>query len=309
MALAFFFRSLAVAAVVGLSMARAACAQGSDRTDFSDIEQILNDRCVVCHSGPDAPLGLRLDSLEHLKSGSINGPITKAGQPGESEIIRRIKGISQPRMPLTGPPFLNDEEIALFEKWIVDGMLDSPPDIAPPVAAHVEEAPAAAGVLYSHVERIFLQRCVKCHSDANAAGPPEGLRLGTLQQILTGGERVVVVPGNAGASELIRRVRGRSLPRMPFDGPPFLNDEQIRLLSDWINQGARDTDGASAPVPVGRSVRMEGILTKLWVLDETELVVNEQTRIEDNLRTGMKVEVRGEVAQGGAITATRIRER
>ena len=28
--------------------------------------------------------------------------------------------------------------------------------------------------------------------------------------------------------------------RMPFNGPPFLSDEQRRLIGDWIAEGARD---------------------------------------------------------------------
>jgi hypothetical protein len=56
----------------------------------------------MCHSGQDAALGLRLDSLDNLNKGSRKGPVAKAGDPAGSELIRRIKGVSQPRMPMTG---------------------------------------------------------------------------------------------------------------------------------------------------------------------------------------------------------------
>jgi hypothetical protein len=35
---------------------------------------------------------------------------------GVGELIRRLKGLSQPRMPVTGPPFLSDAAIARFEQ-------------------------------------------------------------------------------------------------------------------------------------------------------------------------------------------------
>ena len=76
----------------------------------------------MCHSGETAPLGLRLDSLEHALQGSENGPVLVAGDPEASELIKRLKGLSQPRMPLTGPPFLDQAQIAMIEEWIEAGM-------------------------------------------------------------------------------------------------------------------------------------------------------------------------------------------
>ena len=37
-----------------------------------------------------------------------------------------------------------------------------------------------------------------------------------------------MVPGKPEASELVRRIRGQAHPRMPFDGPPYLSDDEIR---------------------------------------------------------------------------------
>jgi hypothetical protein len=52
-----------------------------------------------------------------------------------------------------------------------------------------------------------------------------------------------VVPGHPEASELVRRIRGQALPRMPFDGPPYLSEADIALIVAWIRQGARDAAG------------------------------------------------------------------
>jgi mono/diheme cytochrome c family protein len=187
---------------------------------YRDVADILKDRCVVCHSGIGAPVGLELDSLENLQSGSWNGSVAQAGNPEDSEIVRRIKGISTPRMPFDGPPFLDDAQIAIIEQWIATGM---PAGEEGPSTPTPESRPVPSPgdpVVFADVEPIFLQRCIECHSDSSLRGaPPEGLRLQTREQILAGGDRMVVVPGNPGASELVRRIRGQSEPRMPFDGP------------------------------------------------------------------------------------------
>lgn len=283
-------------------------AAGAAEPDFAAVAAILNARCVMCHSGEDAPLGLKLDSLQGLKAGSSNGAVAVPAAPAESELIRRLKGLSEPRMPLTGPPFLDDTEIALIESWIAAGM---PEGASLPAEAAPSPRPGPGEpVLFADVAPIFLKRCVKCHTDDGLRGPPpQGLRLKTRDLILAGGERVVVVPGKPGASELVRRIRGQSLPRMPFDGPPYLDDEQIRLITDWIAQGAPDDEGNPASIPAGAPLRLEGTLTGIWELDGTELTMTPSSRIDKNPRVGNRVEVRGTVGPGGSVIVTRLRPR
>jgi mono/diheme cytochrome c family protein len=289
--------------------ATAAVAQApDDAPTFADVANIVNDRCVKCHSGVGAPEGLELDSLAGLKSGSWNGRVAEPGNPEASELIRRIKGISQPRMPFDGPPFLDDAEIALIERWVAAGM---PAGDEPPPEAEARSIPAPGEpVRFADVEPVLTQRCIKCHSDASVLGaPPEGLRLASRDAVLAGGDRMVVVPGNPGASELVRRIRGQSLPRMPFDGPPFLDDDEIRLIVDWIAQGAPDDDGTAAPVPAGARLRLEGTLTARWALDDTPLTVTGDSRIDDGPRIGDRVEVRGVVGEDGSVVVIRLRAR
>ncbi len=289
---------------LGLTSAAAAAAVPT----YADVAPLLQKHCVVCHSGEAAPLGLRLDSYENLQRGSANGPVVRSGDPAASELLRRIRGTSQPRMPLTGPPFLDDASVALIEAWIAGGMVPAAEGTAA-VQAKPRPRPGEP-VTYADVAPIFLQRCVKCHSDGGIQGrPPEGLRLKSRELILRGGERSVVMPGVPAASELVRRIRGQSRPRMPFDGPPFLSDEQIRLISDWIAQGAPDAGGNRAPIPAGAPVRLEGRLTGRWSLDGLPLEVGPGTRIRKGAGPGDYVEVRGVVLPDGHIRATRIRRR
>jgi mono/diheme cytochrome c family protein len=264
----------------------------------------------MCHSGTGAPLGLHLDSLEGLLKGSRNGPVVKAGDPAGSELIRRLKGSSQPRMPMTGPPFLSDEEIALFERWIYAGL---PPALAA-AKAKAPESPAppepGTAATYADVATLFAARCVKCHAEKGLMGPaPEGYRLTSHAEAISTVDRARIVPGNPEASEIIRRLRGQSLPRMPFDGPPFLSDEEIGQVTEWIKQGARSVEGTPAPVPTGARVRLQGRLAGQWQLDDLPLIVTDATRFDKSPRTGDFVEVRGIIDGAGAVVAERIRPR
>ncbi len=60
-----------------------------------------------------------------MKKGSRAGAVVEPGKPDESELVLRLRGESEPRMPLDGPPFLSDAEIDLLERWICGGARDA----------------------------------------------------------------------------------------------------------------------------------------------------------------------------------------
>ncbi|MDB5904630.1 MAG: hypothetical protein JWM26_3508 [Betaproteobacteria bacterium] len=275
---------------------------------YAEVAPIFNSRCTLCHSGAAAPNGVQLDSYERVIKGGKNGPVVIPGTPGASELVKRIRGERLPRMPLTGPPYLGDAEIALVEAWIQAG---APQGGEAPAPAQPARAPPAPGtpVTYAHVEPI-LARCVKCHVESGGlrGPPPEGYVLRTYEQTLAAGERVRVVPGNPAASALLRRVKGLERPRMPFDGPPWLGDAEIALIERWIIDGARDRDGKPAPVPAGAQVRLRGTLTAPREIDGVPFSP-EGARTERGLRTGASAELRGVVQPDGTIRATRVRPR
>lgn len=82
-----------------------------------DIQPIFNRLCVSCHGGQ---AGLYLDSYDHLIGGSGSGSIVIPGDPKASELVRRIQGISQPRMPPGGSP-LPASDIDNIVTWITEG--------------------------------------------------------------------------------------------------------------------------------------------------------------------------------------------
>jgi uncharacterized membrane protein len=286
---------------------------------WDDVGPLFASRCTLCHNGEGAPNGLQLGSYAAALKGSVSGPVFKPGASAGSELIRRLKGESQPRMPMTGPPFLSDAEIALVAAWIDGGALPSKANAtsdktaaAAPTAAPV--APVAARkpgdpVTWAEVEPILLARCAKCHSENGIMGaPPEGFIVRSHAQTLAAGERVRVIPRQPQASELLRRVRGLSRPRMPFDGPPWLSETEIDLIEQWISDGARDRAGKPAPIPVGASVRFRGILTGPEEIDGMPFDGG-GARIDKAPRVGSEAELRGSVQSDGSIRATRLRRR
>jgi mono/diheme cytochrome c family protein len=299
-----------VLTALGIAVASSG-VDGTEPATYASVSAILQKRCVVCHSGEAAPLGLRLDSQAGVLGGSARGVVVKSGDPEGSELVRRIRGRSVPRMPLTGPPYLSEDEIALIERWIAGGLRGGDVTRAPDAPVPSRPAAPAPGepVTYAHVAPVLLKRCVKCHTDNGIMGrPPEGYRLTTYETTLHA-ERLRVVPGHPGASELVRRIRGQAVPRMPFDGPPYLADDEITLIETWVTQGARKADGGVAPVPVGAPVRLHGRLDTRWTLDDTPLRVDRGTRVDRQVGVGDYVEVRGVIERDGTVRATRIRSR
>ena len=283
---------------------------------YTDLEPILQSRCVMCHAGSAPSAGLSLDSAEALLAGATRGPVVVPGDPDASELVRRLRGESLPRMPLTGPPYLSDEEIDLFVRWIAAGSEPDAggepddggePDASPGAAA--TEAGSPDPVTFVQVAPILVEHCVRCHTASGAMGPaPEGYRLDSYADALRSDDRARVVSFLPPASELVRRIRGHARPRMPFDGPPWLDDAQIDLIVAWIADGARDVDGTPAPLPVGAELRLHGTWLEDGTLDGLPLDLV-GARIDGDARRGDYVEVRAVLAADGRVVVERIRGR
>lgn len=275
---------------------------------YADLAPVLQAQCVMCHSGANAAAGLRLDTLDGVLAGSARGPVVRAGAGEASELVRRLRGTSQPRMPMTGPPFLSDAQIARFVAWIDAGMPAGSVETAVAASAPPRPAPGEP-VTYAHVAPIFARRCASCHAAQGRMGPaPEGYLLNSYAATIAAADRARVIPGRPEASELMRRVRGQARPRMPFDGPPYLDEADIALVERWIADGARDAQGRAAPIPVGAAVRLHGTLTGPVQLDALPLRGASGARV-DRARIGSYVEVRGRVTSEGEIEVRRVRRR
>src|SRR6187402_1724719 len=103
----------------------AAFAQAGERVEFNhDIRPILTKHCTSCHGGVkeagEVSFIYREKALAPGESGKI--PIVP-GKPAESEMLRRLRSTDPDEVmpkPKHGPP-LPEAEIALIERWIVQG--------------------------------------------------------------------------------------------------------------------------------------------------------------------------------------------
>ena len=103
------------------------------------------------------------------------------------------------------------------------------------------------------IQLVFERNCVACHNHAflDTVAVSAGLALDSYERVI-GRKRPVIVPGNASASELVRRLESSDPQvRMPKGGER-LAPEAIELVRNWIDSGAKGenrTDVATASVP------------------------------------------------------------
>ena len=133
---------------------------------------------------------------------------------------------------------------------------DLTPDVGPPLreaCANVDSDPSTP-ISYQRdiVQGIFARPdldCIKCHTaggDFPIGLLVGGLDLGSYAGLRRGGAQAgadVVIPGQPCESALYRKVEAGPPfgARMPLDGPPFLSDEDVQVIVDWIAEGAGDT--------------------------------------------------------------------
>lgn len=112
----------------------------------------------------------------------------------------------------------------------------------------VDSLPAAETQIdyQKQIAPLFRKYCESCHS----IDDPEGnFVIDSYDSLLKGGEQgPAVLPGDSKSSRLIRMVTGETKPIMPpEDSGDKLTPQEITLLMEWINQGAKGPSG-KAPV-------------------------------------------------------------
>src|SRR6266478_7808860 len=85
------------------------------------------------------------------------------------------------------------------------------------------------------VKPILRDNCWACH------GPTQQMATLRLDQreaaMIAGRGKMAIMPGGSDRSLVYRRVAGIDRPQMPPTGP--LTPEQIRIIKDWLDQGAK----------------------------------------------------------------------
>jgi hypothetical protein len=128
------------------------------------------------------------------------------------------------------------------------------PDVGPLMAGACDSAdsrPATSVSFGTDIRPLISGSMGHCGCHLQSSGGPgpgvqlSGLDLSSFTTLREGGfnsgERIVVA-GDPCASILYQKL-SVSPPfgsRMPLNGPPFLDDDQLRLVHDWIAEGAKD---------------------------------------------------------------------
>ena len=109
----------------------------------------------------------------------------------------------------------------------------------------------------SQIAPLLTKYCVACHNADDAEG---GLNLESFQAMMKGGKGgAVLLPGRAELSRLVRVIEGKASPKMPPEGNEAPTENELQLLGDWINAGARGPDGmAVEPTLVTPKIELLG---------------------------------------------------
>ena len=84
------------------TLATQACyGEVSASAGWDTVSRVFQKRCINCHSQFGAAKALRLDSYEGVTTGSANGAVVLSGNSSQSELVRRLRGESTPRMPFS----------------------------------------------------------------------------------------------------------------------------------------------------------------------------------------------------------------
>jgi mono/diheme cytochrome c family protein len=131
--------------------------------------------------------------------------------------------------------------------WVKQHPAPPPPHQGHPVDAFIEAKiekalasnpadSAAAKTFHGEVLPILREQCFRCHGEKDKGG----LKLNTREAALRAGdsELAAVVPGDPGASELLKRIRSDDEDHVMPPTGDRLTPEQIARLEAWIRDGA-----------------------------------------------------------------------
>lgn len=107
---------------LGVLLCAAACVPGQSKPDFkTDVQPLLQRKCVMCHNERVSQNGVRLDDGETALAGGYSGPVILPGKSGESKLIARVSSTKKGfMMPPAGTP-LTEAEVAILKRWIDAG--------------------------------------------------------------------------------------------------------------------------------------------------------------------------------------------
>ena len=230
----YLFLPLIGSVLPQLVSAQSATDQVGRKLYVEHIRPILEQQCQPCHNGTSKQGGLDVSTREGLMHGGGRGASLVPGNSKGSLLYKLVTHHEQPYMPV-GSKKLPAETAALLALWIDLGA----PDEASAASATVmpTSMPATGGdPLFEKVRPVLEAKCFTCHGGKFKQA---GFDMSTREKLLRGsdGHKDVVVPGNAAASLLIKKLRHTHEPGMPFQGEK-LPEEVIASIAAWIDAKA-----------------------------------------------------------------------
>src|SRR3569623_1454139 len=119
--------------------------------------------------------------------------------------------------------------------------------------------PEGEGVAFfeSSVQPLLVEHCYECHSTSSKI-VQGGLLLDSKPGIEKGGDSgAAIVPGDAAKSLLVRAIRYSDDEEVQMPPKGKLDDQQIAVLTRWVELGAPDPRTTAAAAPAKRVVNLE----------------------------------------------------
>lgn len=221
----------------------------------TQVAPILVQRCGSCHIN-NSRGDFNMATFAMLAKGPPAGTVVFPGDVVASRLIESIETGDMPR----GGGKVSPAELQLLKDWVLAGAKYDAPSPMIPLAALAANAPAGAApapmaaeppkdpamraatgsetVSFARdIAPILLANCNGCHIDAMQVRG--GLRMDSFAALMRGGDSgEIVLPTRAAASLLVKKIKGEEGARMPAGGRPPLSEEQITLISKWIEENA-----------------------------------------------------------------------
>jgi len=213
-----------------------------------DVAPILVAKCGKCHVDKNSGM-FSMASYTAMMRGAKNLSVVMAGDGKGSRIYEVIEQGDMPR----GGGKVESAELMTLTKWIDQGAKFDGKDptqglkdlVGPGVTTNmmpeekleVMNATGRESVRFSRdIAPVLVENCVECHGAAN--NPGGALRLDTFNGLLVGGNSgLIVLPGKAATSLLLRKIKGTAGDRMP-KGKAALSADVIAKFEKWIAEGA-----------------------------------------------------------------------
>ena len=223
------------------------------------IHRVFEQRCQTCHNGAAKQGGLDLTTRENLLRGGSRGPAVVPGNAKDSLLYKLVTHRQEPGMPLKGDR-LPDDTSALIALWID---LGAPYNDALPAASGsmpvrgADTVPKDSGhPLFDKVRPILETKCLNCHGGKFKQA---GLDLSSRDKLLRGSDvhKDIVVPGNADASLLIKKIKHLHEPGMPYQSAK-LSEEMIASVAAWIDAKAPYSSDLQSAVATDQKAFLHG---------------------------------------------------